>query len=288
MAQKLIAAIGVTVLIAQPLVTFHIGVETGGPQLRALLTRWGLGLRYFLATFVVMPAIAVGLGAAGILPRAIWVGLALMSIAPPAPPATLRLRKMGNFDVGLAWQAEAFIISVVTIPLTVTIVQSLGLVATKLNLNWWPVLERSLIFFAVPMFLGLMVRRYWPALADAVVKPVGIAANVALIVLVILVLIVAVPTILKFHIASIGLVVGFVAIAVIVAHLFGGPGRDTRITLAAMLAARFPVPALLLAQANNATKMVLPVVLVYVLAGTLLVPLYGRLTKTLSGLFTPR
>lgn len=282
MAQKLIAAISVAVLIAQPLVTFHIGIETGGPQLRALLTRWGLSIRYFLATFVVMPAIATALGAFGILPKTIWVGLALMSIAPPAPPATLRLKKMGNRDVGLAWQAEAFLISAVTIPLTITIVQSMGLVGTNLNLTWGPVLERSLTFFAVPMFLGLLARRYLPAVADALVKPVGVLANVALLVLVVLVLIVAVPIILKFHIASIAIVIGFVALAVVVGHIFGGPGKDTRITLAAMLAARFPVPALVLAQANNATKMVLPVVLIYILAGTLLVPLYARLAPRSS------
>lgn len=279
MAQKLIAAISVTVLIAQPLVTFHIGVATGGPQLRALLTRWGLNLRFFLATFVVMPAIATALGAFGILGPELWVGLALMSIAPPAPPATLRLKKMGDFNVGLAWQAEAFIISVVTIPLTVIVVQSLGLTRDNLNLNWWPVLERSLIFFAVPMFLGLLVRRYLPTVADKIVNPIGLAANVAMIVLVILVLIVGVPIILKFHIASIAIVIAFVAVAVIVGHLFGGPARNTRITLAAMLAARFPVPALVLAQANDATKMVLPVVLVYILAGAILVPIYARLNK---------
>ncbi len=267
-------------MIAQPLMTFHIGVETGGPQLRALLARWGLNLRFFLAAFVVMPAIATALGAFGILPRALWVGLALMSIAPPAPPASKRLRKMGNFDIGLAWQAEAFLISVVTIPLTVTIVQSLGIAADNLNLTWGPVLSRSLMFFVVPIFLGLLTRRYLPAVADAIVKPVGIAANVAFMVLGVLVLIVAVPILLKFHIASIAIVVGFVALAVLVAHLFGGPGGDTRVTLAAMLAARFPVPALILAQANNATKMVLPVVLVYVIAGLVLVPLYARLTKS--------
>jgi hypothetical protein len=39
------------------------------------------------------------------------------------------------------------------------------------------------------------------------------------------------------------------------------------------------VPALILAQANGATKAVLPVVLVYVVAGSLLVPLYTRLTQ---------
>ena len=46
-----------------------------------------------------------------------------------------------------------------------------------------------------------------------------------------------------------------------------------------MLAARFPVPALLLAQANGAIKFVLPVVIVYGLSGAVLIPIYDRLTK---------
>jgi BASS family bile acid:Na+ symporter len=277
MAQALTTAIGIAVLIVQPLVTFSIGVETGGPQLRSLFTRPGLTLRYFLATFVVMPALAILSGVFGWLSPALWTGLALMSIAPPAPPSTRRLRKMGNFDVGLAWQAEAFVVSIVTMPLTVAIVAHLGLVGREINLTWQPVLERSVLFFGAPMLVGLLVRRYWPKGADALSKPVGLAANAGLLVLVVLVLIVAVPVIWRFGIVSIGLIAAFVAIAIIVGHLFGGPGRDTRVTLAAMLAARFPVPAMVLAQANGELKTVLPVVLVYVIAGTLLVPIYAKI-----------
>jgi bile acid:Na+ symporter, BASS family len=277
MPQPLMTAIGITVLIVQPLVTFSIGVETGGPQLRSLFARPGLTLRYFLATFVVMPAIAIVCGAYGWLSASIWPGLALMSIAPPAPPSTRRLRKMGNFDVGLAWQAEAFVLSIVTMPLTVAIVAHLGLLAREINLNWQPVLLRSILFFGAPMLLGLLVRRYWAKGADALSRPVGIAANAGLLVLVVLVLVVAVPVIWRFGILPIGVILAFVAIAVVVGHLMGGPGRDTRVTLAAMLAARFPVPAMVLAQANGELKAVLPIVLVYVIGGAVLVPIYAKI-----------
>ena len=275
----MITAIGIAVLIVQPLVTFSIGIETGGPQLRALFAQPGLNMRYFLATFVVMPSLAVLLGIFAHLPSPLWEGLTLMSIAPPAPPATRRLRKMGSFDIGLAWQAEAFVLAVVMIPITIAIVQALGLVGHDINLTWGPMIQRSILFFGAPMLVGLLVRRYLPTVAEALVKPVGLLANAGFGVLAILVLIVAIPVIFHYNIVSIAIVVGFVAVAVLVGHLLGGPGTHTRVTLAAMLAARFPLPALILAQSNGAIKTILPVVLVYVFAGTLLVPVYARLTR---------
>ena len=277
MTEILIKSITIGALIAVPLVVLSIGLETGGPQFRSLLGRPGLVLRFFLATFVVMPALAVGVGVLGV-PRSLWVGLALMSIAPPAPPATRRLKHFGNFDIALAWQAVAFLCAVVTIPLTVAIVQHIGLASTQLNLDWETVLKRSILFFAAPMLLGLLIRRYAPAVADAVQRPIALAANVAFALVGVLIVVVAIPVIWNFGIGPTAIVFAFVAVAVVVAHLLGGPGKDTRVTLAAMLAARFPLPALALAQANGVTKMVLPVVLTYIIAGLVLVPFYARMT----------
>ncbi|HYL26871.1 MAG TPA: hypothetical protein VEW74_03490 [Candidatus Nitrosotalea sp.] len=276
----MIAAIAIAVLIVQPLSTFSIGVETGGPQLRALFAQPGLNLRFFLATFVVMPALAIALGVFAHLPAPLWEGLTLMSIAPPAPPSTRRLRKMGRVDLGLTWQDEAFVISIVTIPLTVAIVQSLGLVGKDIVLNWVPMIQRSILFFGAPMLAGLLVRRYLPALAAALVKPTGIAATIGLAVLAILASIVAIPVLVHYRIMSTAVVVAFVAVAVLVGHLLGGPGSATRVTLVAMLAARFPVPAMILAQSNGAIKAILPVILVHVIAGVVLVPIYARLTRS--------
>ena len=276
MAEKLVAAITFLVPIALPLITFSIGVETGGPQFRKLFASPGLVVRYFLATFVIMPALPIILGMLEKLSQPMWVGLALMSIAPPAPPSTGRLRKAGDFDIGLAWQSAAFLISIVTVPLTVYLIASL--LGSDLNLGFGPLLQRSILFFGAPLVAGLLVRRFWPAVADAIAKPVFTTANVAMLLVVVLALVVAIPVIWHFGFVPTLTVVAFVAVAVIVAHLFGGPARATRITLGTMLAARFPVPALMLAQQNHAVKQILPVVLVYILAGLVLMTIYSRLT----------
>jgi bile acid:Na+ symporter, BASS family len=285
--QKLTEAISIVVLIAQPLITLNIGLKTGELQLGSLLRNVPLVARFFLATFVVMPALATVSGILG-LPRELWVGLGLMSIAPPAPPATRKLRESGNASLGLEWQALAFLLSVVTLPLTVALLQHLGLVSSELNLTWGPVLLRSVLFFGAPVIVGFVVRRYWPSIADALVKPVGLAANVALIVLTLLVLPLALPIIWRAGFTLIAVTTAFVIVAIAVGHLFGGPERETRITLATLLAARFPVPALILAQANGATKVILPVVLIYVVAGSLLTPVYDRVAARSHSLAPPR
>ena len=236
-----------------------------------------MNLRYFLATFVVMPALAVVAGMNKLLPPALWVGLALMSIAPPAPPATRNLRKSGDVNVGLAWQAEAFLISVVTIPLTVSLVA--WMMRRQVDLSWQPMLLRGVLFFAGPMVLGLLVRRYAPAMADAMQKPLARAAAIALIALMVLVAIAGAPVVWYFGIGPVAVVTAFVAIAVGVGHVLGGPRSDTRVTLVAMLAIRFPVPAMILAQANGILDRTIPVVLVYVIVGAVFVAIYSRLSS---------
>jgi bile acid:Na+ symporter, BASS family len=275
-AEKIIAAITFLVPIALPLVTLSIGMQTGGPQLRKLFASPGLVVRYFLATFVVMPALPIVLGMLERLSTPMWVGLALMSIAPPAPPATGRLRKFGDSEIGLAWQTVAFLISIITVPVTVYLIASQF--SRNMNLDFGPLLQRSILFFGAPLIAGLLVRRLWPRLADAIGKPVSDLANIAMLLVVVLVLIVAIPVIWHFGLVPDATVAGFVAVAVVVAHLLGGPARDTRITLAAMLAARFPLPALMLARQNNSVKLILPVVAAYIIAGVILVPLYARIT----------
>lgn len=275
MASKLLLAINILVLIALPLQTLELGAETGGPQFRKLGEHPGLAVRFFVASFLVMPGLAVVLDLVERIPNSLWVGLALMSMSPPAPPAARRLLKMGDFDTALAWQAEAFLMSVVTVPLTCYVIASI--LRLTLNLNFGPVLLKAVLFYGVPMLAGLLIRRSWPGVAAAMVKPLRMVLLPTGSLLVLLILIVGAPVVWQFGITNIALVVGFLIVAVAVAHVFGGPDADERVTLAAMLAARFPLPALVLAQANGAVKMILPVILVYLIAGVALVPLYARL-----------
>jgi hypothetical protein len=94
-----------------------------------------------------------------------------------------------------------------------------------------------------------------------------------------LVLIIAVPVIFSQHIVNILIVVGFVACAILIGHLLGGPPPELRPTLAAALATRWLPPALALAAVNHSTREVAPVLITYLFAGALLMMLYGRLVK---------
>src|SRR6516165_4226843 len=277
MASKLLLAINVLVLIALPLQTLELGAETGGPQFRKLGQHPGLTMRFFIASFVIMPALAIVLDLVERIPNALWVGLALMSMSPPAPPAARRLLKMGDFDVALAWQAEAFLISVITVPITVYVIATR--LHLSLNLDFGPVLLKSALFYGAPMLVGLLIRRFWPTLAAAMVKPLKTILVPAGALLVLLIIIVGAPAIWHFGAANVLLVVSFLIVAVVVAHLLGGPIADERVTLAAMLVARFPLPALVLAQANGKVQAILPVILVYLAVGVAIVPLYARLTR---------
>jgi len=277
MASKLLLAINVLVLIALPLQTLELGAETGGPQFRKLGQHPGLTMRFFIASFVIMPALAIVLDLVERIPNALWVGLALMSMSPPAPPAARRLLKMGDFDVALAWQAEAFLISVITVPITVYVIAAR--LHLSLNLDFGPVLLKSALFYGAPMLVGLLIRRFWPTLAAAMVKPLKTILVPAGALLVLLIIIVGAPAIWHFGAANVLLVVSFLIVAVVVAHLLGGPIADERVTLAAMLVARFPLPALVLAQANGKVQAILPVILVYLAVGVAIVPLYARLTR---------
>jgi BASS family bile acid:Na+ symporter len=111
------------------------------------------------------------------------------------------------------------------------------------------------------------------------VKPLKTILVPAGALLVLLIIIVGAPAIWHFGAANVLLVVSFLIVAVVVAHLLGGPIADERVTLAAMLVARFPLPALVLAQANGKVQAILPVILVYLAVGVAIVPLYARLTR---------
>ncbi|MBV8165016.1 MAG: hypothetical protein JOZ91_12205 [Candidatus Eremiobacteraeota bacterium] len=275
MAAKLLLAINILVLIALPLQTLELGVQTGGPQFRKLRLQPGLALRFFLASFVVMPALAILLDVFERVPNALWVGLALMSMSPPAPPAARRLLKTGDFDIALAWQAEAFLISVVTVPITCYLIAAV--LHLSLDLNFVPVLVKSVLFYGAPMVVGLLIRRLWPQLAAAMVKPLNAIFVPAFALLTLLVWVVGAPAIWHFGVVNALIVVSFVILAIVVAYILGGPDANERVTLAVVLAARFPLPALLLAQANGKVQAILPVVLVYIVAGVIAVPLFAKL-----------
>jgi predicted Na+-dependent transporter len=275
MVKLILTAVQILVLVVVPLGAFLLGLATGRPYLRLL--KPGVLVRFFLATFVIMPLIAIGLALLTPIPE-VWAGLALISITPPAAGLSEKVAKIGGDEkIGLAWQALAVVLSIFTIPLTLLLLDKfLGL---TLELGTSAVLKKISVLYLVPIIAGFLGRQLWPAAADSLGKVLKHVATVGGLLLVLLVLVIAVPVIFSQAAVNLLIVVGFVAFAILVGHLLGGPPPELRPTLAAALATRWLPPALALAAVNNSTRAVAPVLIPYLFAGVLLMIVYGRLVK---------
>jgi predicted Na+-dependent transporter len=277
MLKLILTVVQILVLIVVPLGAFLLGLATGRPYLRLLLARPGVLLRFFLATFVVMPTMAIGLAWLRPIP-AVWAGLALISMTPPAAGLSEKVVKIGGDEkIGLAWQALAVVLCVFTIPLTLLLAERIRGLSVELGIA--EVLKKILILYLVPQLAGFLVRHLWPTAGDSLGKILKHVSTFAGLLLVLLVLIMAVPLLFSQHIVNILIVVGFVACAILISHLLGGPPPELRPTLAGALATRWIAPALVLAQINHSTREIAPVLITYVFAGVLLMMVYGRLVK---------
>jgi bile acid:Na+ symporter, BASS family len=278
MVKHILSFVGILAMIAAPSQALLLGLATGRPGMRELFAEPKVALRFFLATFVIMPALAISLGLFTSIPWPVWAGLALISITPPGTGLSAKALKLaGDSQIGLAWQALAVVLSIFTIPLTVFVAERI--LDLKLELGFAPVVQKILIFYVLPVAGGFLVHALWPGAGATIRKLLNPVSKGAQTLLLLLVLILAVPLLLKVGVVSILLVLGFVASAILIGHLLGGPPQELRPTLAAALATRWVAPALILARVNHSTREVAPVLLTYLIGGALLMMLYGRWVK---------
>ena len=277
MLKLILSTVGILVMVVVPLGAFLLGLATGRPYLRLLLAKPGALLRFFVATFVIMPAIAIGLALLAPLPP-VWAGLALISVTPPAAGLSEKVVKIGgDSKIGLAWQALAVVLCIFTIPLTVLLGERIHGLSLELGIT--AVLKKILILYLLPILAGFLVRHFWPEASDSLGKTLKPISTFAGLLLLLLVMIIAVPVIFSQHAINLLIVVVFVACAILIGNLLGGPPPELRPTLAAALATRWLPPALALAAVNQSTREVAPVLITYLFAGTLLMMVYGRLVK---------
>jgi len=111
MVKTIINAIGILAMVAVPLLTFCLGLEAGRPYFRRLFEMPAVFVRFFLATFVIMPALAVILALGVPMPWPVWAGLALVSITPPGLGLSQKSLKLtGDDEAGFAWQTLALVL----------------------------------------------------------------------------------------------------------------------------------------------------------------------------------
>ncbi len=276
MAQILLQVIGITAMIAIPASSLLTSLNFGRPHFRDLAGMTSMLFRYSLAMFIIMPAIALLMYYFGEEHKSLWTGIMIISLAPAAPGIVKSMSKLeGNQKLSLAWFLTSILYCVILTPLCLKVIEEIF--AVDLDLGFDNVLMKMLTFFLLPMLAGFLICRFVPGIVEPLKKILNPVLKITMLVLVIALLIVSVSLIIKQGLTNILLTLGFLIVALLIGMLFGYPEKQHGPILPSSLLMRLPASAIILVQINDSVMLYAPVILMYVLLGTIVMAIASKL-----------
>jgi BASS family bile acid:Na+ symporter len=265
-------------LLSIVLVVVSVGLRSRPIDALALVREPILGLKAILAMFVAVPAVVIA--ATYILPFKPPVEAALIALSvSPMPPMLLRkgVKAGGQADYVIGLQVAMSVASVIFAPIIVAIAGAIFKVDTDINmLAMWKTLIMTV---GAPLFVGILIRRLWPNLAERLATPTGRIGLIMLMVAGVVILISSWPAVvLALGDGVLVLIAAIVLFGLLVGHLLGGPDEGNRGALAVACAARHPGVAITIATSTFPAQqpMITGAVLVYLLASIVLAIPYMR------------
>jgi bile acid:Na+ symporter, BASS family len=248
------------------LVAFGYGLEATTTDARDLMRRPELLGRSFLATFVIVPIVAVVLVRAFQVPNAADVALVALAISPlPAlmPSYLITAVHQRSYPVGPTVMIA--MLSIAIIPLLVALVgRYLGPSVVS------PLRAASVIAVIVvlPLVAGMAVRALRPALADRVALPSTLLGTVLLRLATVTLLVTSLPAI--WALIANGTVIAVAILVVVgfaVGHWLGGPDHDGRTVLALTSGFHHPAVTLAIAAVSPSDRYFAAAIVLYLLLG---------------------
>lgn len=231
--------------------------------------------RSMAAVVILMPLVAIALALILDLHPAVRIALVALAVSPVPPLVPKKVLKAGGdatYMIGLL--VAAAVLSIVTIPVALELLDRA--VAVPLAMSARAIALLVITSVLAPLALGISIRRLAPNFAERVAGPVALLATLMLAVAVVPILFKAVPVAVSLiGNGTLLAIVVFVAVAITVGHLLGGPKPADRTVLAVATASRHPAVALAIAHANFPNeRMVAGAVVLYLLIGGVLSALY--------------
>ncbi|HSB24641.1 MAG TPA: hypothetical protein VLE94_16195 [Burkholderiaceae bacterium] len=268
--------IGLAIQLSMMGVIFCVALHAHFGDVLFLLRKPALLLRSVASMLVVMPLLAVGVAIAFDLNPLIEVALIASTLSPVPPILPGRQIKAGGhspYVIGLL--TVTALVAIVYVPLVAALV---GRVFHRpVDVDYASVARIVAMSMLMPVVAGMAVRRWAPAVADRIDKPLSRAAMALLVLALIPVLIQQWPSIAKlFGNFSLVAIIAFSLVGLAVGHLLGGPDPDDRAVLALATCARHPAVALTMTYRNADQPGVLAAVLVVLLVASLVSLPYVR------------
>jgi BASS family bile acid:Na+ symporter len=267
--------------IAVVLVAFSIGLGAATCQVTWLWRRPARLARSLLVVLVAVPAMAILLVKTLPLAVPVWAGLILVSLSA-GPVAAIRTTRAGNDDQSYA-VSLAVTLLLANIPFVPIAFAIEGAVfGRRVSVGVWSVAELILLVQLLPLSLGLLIARRWPAFAPRLLQVTSRLGNGLLLVIALVIVVALARQMVAIGAPGLLAALGLAVFATVLGHLLGGPDRDQRLVLATLSAMRFPALAILLATTLRGGTAILPVVMAYTLISAVTTAVYRAVTRAVG------
>ncbi|MDM0026242.1 bile acid:sodium symporter family protein [Variovorax saccharolyticus] len=254
---------------------FGYGLEATLDDVLYVVRRPLCFLRSFVAMFLVMPLLAIGLDLAFDLRREIEVALVALSLSPVPPLLMKKQGKAGGREsYGLGLLVTMGVLSVVITPIGMMLMtQAFG---RQFELPLGAIALVILKAVLLPLAAGMVVQALLPRVAARIARPAAIIGTVLLAVVALLIVFASRHAILGlFGNGTLLALIAFIVAGLAAGHWLGGPDAQDRVVLALSTASRHPGIALALATINFPNEPgVTAAILLYLLVNVLVSMVY--------------
>jgi BASS family bile acid:Na+ symporter len=268
--EALANSLPILVKIAISALVVALGLNASPSDVAFLWRQPRLLLRSLFAMDVVVPVAAVLLLLAIRPGREAALGILAMAISPGAPISPQKELKLGGrlpYVYSLAVAMTVF--SVITIPLTMTVLHRLFAPEIESMVLPRDVAKIVTVSLLLPLGVGMAVRRFMPSVANRLAQPLATAVNAFLGLIFLLILIKAFHLIVDLGARALLAMALLTMITIAAGHLLGGPVAEDRTALAVASSLRHPGLAMMIGKVDLPQQNLTAAILAYVVIGSL-------------------
>jgi bile acid:Na+ symporter, BASS family len=236
MTATLTATLLILLKVAVACIILAIGMDATLKDTTYLWRRPGLLLRSVLAMYVLVPLAALALVKVLTLAPGVEIGLLVLAVSAGAPLLPRKLMKIGDGAYIFSLVVTSSLLAILLVPAWLAVLGALFDYPVSLRPDRVAlVLAKS---FLLPLALGMVVRRLFPAIAERVGSRLMAIAGLVLTACALTLLILHCDILLIARWSGVLTLAALVAISLAIGHLLGGPAEGDRTALAIACATR--------------------------------------------------
>ncbi|MGE5195203.1 MAG: bile acid:sodium symporter family protein [Deltaproteobacteria bacterium] len=251
-------------------IMLSMGLKVKFEEVAASIRKPRLVVLGVVANFVLVPAVTIALLYLFDTVPLVSVGFLILAVCPGAPvgPPFAAVAR-GDVPCAIGQMVVLAGLSAVLSPALLGALLAQLLPASELRVDYLAIVRTLLVAQILPLAIGLAIHHLAPRLTERIAKPVGLLANLVLLIVIVLILGREYETLAMIKLRGWFGMLFLLAASLGIGWLCGGPGPATRKTLAVTTGARNAAVGLVIVSSNFADTPAVTAVIAYALVSIL-------------------